>query len=129
MMEERKQVFRGLRTVIYGVTDLARAKDWYSRASGVDPYFDEPYYVGFNIGGCELGLDPNAPSTGAGGVTAYWGVANAADALAHMKALGAEVASEVNDVGEGIKVAAILDPFGNRVGIIENPHFDPAATA
>lgn len=118
----------GMRTVIYGVTDLAKAKAWYSAAFGIEPYFDEPYYVGFNVGGYELGLDPDAGSTGAGGCTAYWGVENADKALAHMESIGGAVHSPVNEVGEGIKVASILDPFGNHVGIIENPHFDTKAT-
>jgi predicted enzyme related to lactoylglutathione lyase len=120
-------MFRGLRTVIYGVTDLSRAKDWYAKAFAVPPYFDEPFYVGFNIGGYELGLDPNRPS-GGGGTTAYWGVPNADDAVDFLTSIGATVSSPVQDVGEGIKVATVLDPFGNLVGIIENPHFDPAAT-
>jgi len=128
-MSDDTRIFRGLRTVIYGVPDLERAKEWYSRAFGTKPYFDEPYYVGFNIGGYELGLDPNASSTGAGGVTAYWGVSNGEEAIAHMQSIGAEVASPLSDVGEGIKVASVLDPFGNHVGIIENPHFDSAATS
>jgi hypothetical protein len=66
---------------------------------------------------------------GAGGSTAYWGVANAEEAFAHMLAAGATESSKVADVGEGIKVATVLDPFGNKVGIIENPHFDPAAAS
>ena len=49
----------GLRTVNYHVTDLARAKAWYISALGKEPYFDEPFYVGFNVGGFELGLDPD----------------------------------------------------------------------
>jgi predicted enzyme related to lactoylglutathione lyase len=120
-------MFKGLRTVVYGVTDLDRAKEWYSSAFGVKPYFDEPFYVGFNIGGYELGLDPDAGATGAGGCTAYWGVDSATDALAHMESIGATVHNPVTEVGEGIKVATVLDPFGNHVGIIENPHFDPKA--
>ena len=71
-MTDTPAMFRGLRTVIYGVPDLAVAKDWYSKAFGTAPYFDEAFYVGFNIGGYELGLDPNSPS-GAGGTPAYWG--------------------------------------------------------
>ena len=122
------RVFKGLRTVIYGVTDLARAKEWYMSAFGVEPYFDMPFYVGFNIGGYELGLDPNAGASGAGGCTAYWGVKSAADAVAHMERIGATIHAPVNEVGDGIKVASVLDPFGNHVGIIENPHFDTSAT-
>ncbi len=127
-MSDEAGIFRGLRTVIYPVNDLGRAKEWYTKALGVEPYFDEPFYVGYNIGGYELGLDPNGGESGAGGSTAYWGVANADDALAQLVAGGATVASEVVEVGGGIKVAAVLDPFGNKVGIIENPHFDPSAT-
>ena len=117
--------FQGLRTVKYVVTDLARAKAWYADVFGVQPYFDEPYYVGFNIGGYELGLDPDVSTQrpGAGGATAYWGVADAAAALARLEALGAPVHEPLADVGGGIKVCAVLDPFGNVVGIIENPHF------
>jgi predicted enzyme related to lactoylglutathione lyase len=120
-------MFRGLRTVIYGVPDIAAAKEWYSKAFGTAPYFDEAFYVGFNIGGFELGLDPNSPS-GGGGTTAYWGVPNAQDAMEFMLTLGGTEEVAAHEVGEGIKVGTILDPFGNRVGIIENPHFDPSAT-
>lgn len=115
----------GLRTAIYHVPDLARAKQWYSRAFGVEPYFDEPFYVGFNIGGYELGLDPSTEGTkpGPGGSVAYWGVADAAKAVEQFTRAGATVKSAVHDVGEGIKVATVADPFGNLIGLIENPHF------
>jgi predicted enzyme related to lactoylglutathione lyase len=122
-------VFRGLRTAIYAVDDIARAKEWYTKALGVEPYFDEPFYVGFNVGGYELGLDPNAGASGAGGSTAYWGVANADEALAHMLSAGATVSSPAADVGGGIRVAVVLDPFGNPIGLIENPHFDVSAAS
>jgi predicted enzyme related to lactoylglutathione lyase len=122
---DRPRLFLGMRTVIYGAPDLAKAKEWYSSAFGIDPYFDEPFYVGFNVGGYELGLDPNAEA-GAGGTTAYWGVGNISDAVAHLQEIGAGVAMPPTEVGEGIKVAVVLDPFGNRLGIIENPHFDLA---
>jgi predicted enzyme related to lactoylglutathione lyase len=118
----------GLRTVIYHVPDLKRAKDWYSATFGVKPYFDEPFYVGFNIGGYELGLDPDTKNTkpGPGGAVAYWGVPNADAAVAHFQKAGATVRSAIQDVGEGIRVATIADPFGNIVGLIENPHFAAA---
>src|SRR5262249_57312097 len=66
----------GLRTVIYKVPDLQRAKQWYSTAFGVQPYFDQPFYVGFSVGGFELGLDPDTKGSkpGPGGSVAYWGV-------------------------------------------------------
>jgi predicted enzyme related to lactoylglutathione lyase len=118
-------VILGLRTVIYPATDLAQARDWYSRGFGTLPYFDEPFYVGFSIGGFELGLIPDG-SPGATGGLAYWGVADVAAEVARFeKDLGATVAEPVTDVGGGIRVATVLDPSGNRVGLIENPHFNP----
>jgi predicted enzyme related to lactoylglutathione lyase len=118
-------MIQGLRTVIYPAPDLARGKAWYTEALGKGPYFDEPYYVGFEVGGFELGLIPDG-EPGAAGSIAYWGVADAAAALARLKELGAEVRDDVMEVGGGIKVASVLDPFGNVFAVIENPHFDRA---
>lgn len=115
-------MIRGLRTVIYHVTDLAAAKAWYADVLDREPYFDQPFYVGFNVGGFELGLVPGG-TPGPGGTVAYWGVADAAAAVERLESLGAEVREALKDVGEGIKVAAVADPFGNTFGIIENPHF------
>jgi predicted enzyme related to lactoylglutathione lyase len=114
----------GLRTVIYAAPDLDKAKSFYSALLGVEPYFDETFYVGYNVGGFELGLDPNKEGSGDGGSLAYWGVADIDSALEHAKTLGATVSSEAQNVGEGIMVASILDPFGTKLGLIENPHFD-----
>ena len=57
----------GLRTAIYRADDIVRAKAWYTQVVGKAPYFDQPFYVGFNVGGFELGLDPNGKPGGAGG--------------------------------------------------------------
>jgi predicted enzyme related to lactoylglutathione lyase len=120
-----KANFQGLRTVIYPAPDLAKAKAWYSEVLGIEPYFDQPFYVGFNVGGYELGLDPDAasPPGGKGGGVAYWGVADVEAALRRLISLGAKERSGVQEVGEGIRVATVLDPFDNVLGIIENPHF------
>jgi predicted enzyme related to lactoylglutathione lyase len=115
----------GLRTAIYPVKDLAAAKNWYSQVTGQAPYFDQPFYVGFAVGGFELGLVPDG-EPGVAGAQPLWGVQNAEEALAVLLSLGASVLEPVTDVGAGIKVAAVADPFGNRLGIIENPHFNPA---
>lgn len=122
--------FKALMTAIYPVPNVARAKEWYAEAFQAQPYFDEPFYVGFNIGGYELGLVPNeAPlhEPGNRGVVAYWGVDDAPAAFAALIALGAKELSAVNDVGEGIQVAMVEDPFGNALGIIHNPHFGKTA--
>jgi predicted enzyme related to lactoylglutathione lyase len=119
------QPFLGLRTAIYPVDDLAKAKAWYSAVLETAPYFDEPFYVGFSVGGFELGLNPDTSKAkpGAAGVATYWGVTDADAALARLLALGAREHEGVQDVGGGIRVATVLDPFGNVLGIIENPHF------
>jgi predicted enzyme related to lactoylglutathione lyase len=117
-------MFQGLRTIIYQVADLARAKAWYSDAFGIQPYFDEPFYVGFNVGGYELGLHPNAGSIAVGNnTTTYWGVPNIESAHQRLLDRGATPREPITEVGEGIKVATVADPFGNLIGIIENPHF------
>jgi predicted enzyme related to lactoylglutathione lyase len=115
----------GLRTAIYPVNDLAGAKRWYEQVVGAKPYFDQPFYVGFSVGGFELGLLPSGVP-GTHGPQPLWGVASAAAELERLVALGATVIDPVADVGEGIKVAAVQDPFGNRFGIIENPNFRPS---
>jgi predicted enzyme related to lactoylglutathione lyase len=117
-------VFLGLRTVIYRVRDLVAAKAWYASAFATQPYFDEPFHVGFEIGGYELGLQPAGADLIVGtNVRTYWGVDNIEAAHAHMLAHGASPHEAIQEVGEGIKVAAVTDPFGNVVGLIENPHF------
>lgn len=58
-----KKSFLGLRTVGYKVGDIKKATAWYSEAFDIAPYFNEPFYVGFNIAGYELGLLPEDEPT------------------------------------------------------------------
>jgi predicted enzyme related to lactoylglutathione lyase len=118
-------VILGLRTAIYPTPDLAIGKDWYRQVLQRDPYFDEPYYVGFNVGGFELGLVPDSHPT-TSGVQAYWGVESVDAELERLEKLGARIHEPLKDVGGGILVASVLDPFGNQFCIIQNPHFKPA---
>jgi predicted enzyme related to lactoylglutathione lyase len=118
-------MFLGLRTAAYHVDDIERGKAWYTKVLGKEPYFDQPFYVGFNVGGYELGLQPTGgpQPNRADGAVAYWGVENAESQFKRLLELGATSHEPVQDVGEGIKVATVKDPFGNVLGIIENPHF------
>jgi len=117
-------MFHGLRTTIYQVSDLPQATEWYTQVLGFGPYFNQPFYVGFSVGGYELGLQANAPATGAvENVVAYWGVDDVEAALVRLTGLGAAVHAAPMDVGEGIIVATVRDPFGNVFGVIRNPHF------
>ena len=115
-------MIQGLRTVSYPVSDLDEGRAWYSWVLEREPHFDEPFYVGYEVGGFELGLVPDG-EPGSQGAVAYWGVANAEEAFARLREMGAEPRDPVTDVGGGIKVATVFDPFGNVFGIIENPAF------
>jgi len=117
-------MIQGLRTAVYKVADLEIAKEWYSDVLGVVPYFDELFYVGYNVGGYELGLDPDLDGVTVGNnVGIYWGVADANAFFAKLTSKGAKIDSEPREVGGGIIVASVFDPFGNVFGIIENSHF------
>jgi len=117
-------MLKGLRTVIYKVNDLERAKDWYTSLLGFGPYFDQPFYVGYSVGGYELGLDPDSDGAVRGdSPAAYWGVDDIVSVIEKLKSTGVEIASDAADVGGGIKVATVKDCCGNLVGLIENPHF------
>jgi predicted enzyme related to lactoylglutathione lyase len=119
-----KSEFLGLRTTIYTVPDIAKAKAWYAKVFNTQPYFDEPFYVGFNIGGFELGLTPQEGNVSNGeGVKTYWGVDNVQKVYRHLLENGATKHEEPADVGGDIVVATVKDPWGNIVGIIYNPHF------
>lgn len=116
---------QGLRTTIYKVGNLQEAKEWYTKAFQKAPYFDEPFYVGFNIGGYELGLDPEQEDKGekASSVVAYWGVENIQEEYDRLLAIGAKAATSPMNVGGPIMVATVKDPWGNLIGIIHNPVF------
>lgn len=111
-------MLQGLRTVVYHVNDLAAATAFYTNVVGAPPYFNEPFYVGFKVGGYELGLLPDKE-----GVCTYWGTSDIVAEHARLLAAGASANDAIADVGEGIKTATVIDPFGNVIGIIENPHF------
>jgi predicted enzyme related to lactoylglutathione lyase len=119
-------MIKGLRTVKYPVSDLGKAKAWFAEVFGTAPYFDQPFYVGFAIGGFELGLVPDG-TPGTTGSVVYWGVDDIEAEFARILALGATEHEAIQDVGEEIRVAELKDPFGNVLGLIHNPLFDPAA--
>lgn len=115
----------GLRTTIYKVADINSAKEWYAKAFETQPYFDEPFYVGFNIAGYELGLQPEENPTveKADSVATYWGVNEVEPEFKRILELGATAHEQPEEVGGGIIVATVKDPWGNLIGLIYNPHF------
>lgn len=123
---EGTRLFRSLGTVVYRVKDLQKARAWYSDVLGARPYFDEPFYVGFRIGGQELGLDPDVKGVIKGNnQPAYWDVSNVKAAMKVLIDKGAKPDQKPQDVGGGVIVASVIDPFGNTIGIIEKPAEKP----
>jgi predicted enzyme related to lactoylglutathione lyase len=114
-------VLQGLRTVIYPSSDLGAATAWWSQLLGIEPYFKEPFYVGYNVGGYELGLLPNADL--ADGALTYWGVEDVPAAVAAACAHGATEHTPAAEVGDGIVTATVTTPAGHILGLIFNPHF------
>lgn len=114
-----------MRTAIYKVSDIDQAKKWYADVFETQPYFDEPFHVGFNIAGYELGLQPeesptsDKPET----VLAYWGVDDVESEYNRMLSLGATQHESPTNVGGEIVVGSVKDPWGNIIGLIYNPEF------
>ncbi len=119
-----KQIL-GLRTTVYKVGDITKAREWYSKAFEVKPYFDQPFYVGFNIGGYELGLQPEEGQTKnkTKSVIAYWGVNDINKVYNHLLSIGAKENDKPENVGGSIITATVVDPWGNIIGLIYNPDF------
>ena len=124
-MSDNKSLMLGLRTTIYMVENVIEATEWYSKAFGTKPYFDEPFYVGFNISGYELGLQPENrdKKLKTENVFSYWGVEDIQKVYKHLIDLGATKHEEPNNVGGEIMVASVYDPWNNIIGIIYNPYF------
>lgn len=115
----------GLRTTIYKVGDIESAKNWYASAFKTGPYFDEPFYVGFNIGGYELGLQPEETPTidKVESVVSYWGVEDIHSVYSNFVAAGATENEKPYNVGGDLMTATVKDPWGNVIGLIYNPYF------
>ncbi|MBT8232011.1 MAG: VOC family protein [Saprospiraceae bacterium] len=122
-MEGQKTL--GLRTCIYKVPNLEEAKQWYTKAFNQTPYFDEPFYIGFNIAGYELGLllEEATNDKKTKNVLTYWGVEDIDQIYNHFLSCDAKAFEAPNNVGGDIMVAGVEDPWGNLIGLIYNPHF------
>lgn len=116
---------KGLRTAIYKVGDLNAAKEWYTKVFNNKPYFDQPFYVGFDVEGYELGLVPDdEPVTiKSSNVLVYWGVDDIQKEFDRLLTQGAFSFEKPENVGGEIMVATVKDPWGNVLGIIFNPDF------
>ncbi len=109
-----------MRTVIYPVKDLARAKTLYGKLLGVAPYADEAYYVGIRVGDQEVGLDLHGHSKGMTGPLGYWHVDDIKASLKSLLDAGAETQQAITDVGGGKLIASVKDADGNVIGLIQS---------
>ncbi|WP_369379435.1 VOC family protein [Streptomyces sp. cg36] len=109
----------GLKTIIYPVKDIDRAKAMFGGLLGVEPVMDEPYYVQYNAAGQEIGLDPNGHGKGMTGPVPYWHVADINQTVAVLLDAGAESLQDVQDVGGGRLTATVRDADGNVIGLVQ----------
>lgn len=110
-----------LRTIVHPVTDLAAAKAFYGTLLGVAPAVDQPYYVGYEIGGLHVGLDPNGRAQGLTAPVGYWHVDDIEATIERLVAAGARVRQPAREVGGGRRVATLEDADGNAIGLLQDP--------
>jgi predicted enzyme related to lactoylglutathione lyase len=111
---------QGIRTVLFPVTDMERAKALYTALLGQPPQTDGPYYVGFDVAGDHIGLLPGGGPQGYTSPVGFWHVSDIEAKLAEMTAAGAKVKEPTNDVGGGRLVATVTDLDGNVLGLIQD---------
>jgi predicted enzyme related to lactoylglutathione lyase len=123
-------MLRGLATVSFWAADLAAAKKWYAELLGIEPYFERPGYAEFRLGDYqhELGLidsryAPDPSATGPSGAVVYWHVDDVTATLEKLRSMGANEHEPPTDRGAGFITASVVDPFGNILGIMYNPHY------
>ncbi len=121
---------RGLANVSYWADDWTAAKDWYSNLIGFEPYFLRDGYAEWRLGDDldELGLidnryRPAGTNRGPGGVVVYWHVDDVHGMFNHLLTMGATEHERPADRGEGFVTATVIDPFGNILGVMYNPHY------
>ena len=109
----------GIKTLVFPVTDLARAKTAFGQLLGVEPYADQPYYVGFKVNGQDVGLDPNGHRSGMTGPVAYLHVEDIQKSMQVLLDAGGETQGEVRDVGNGRLIVTVKDADGNAIGLLQ----------
>ncbi len=108
---------QGVRTVIYPVKDITKAKALFQELLGIEPYADAPYYVGFKVGNQDIGLDPHGHQEG---MTVYYHVDDIQQSLQSLLDAGSRILQEIKDVGGGRRIASVKDAGGNIIGLIQD---------
>lgn len=108
---------KGVKTILYPVKDMTQAKALFRKFLGIEPYADQPYYVGFKIGDQDIGLVPNNPEAG---MTAFYHVDDIKNSLQILLDAGAVIIQDVKNVGGGRLIASAKDVDGNLIGLVQN---------
>jgi predicted enzyme related to lactoylglutathione lyase len=111
----------GMRTIIFPVSDLDRAKAVFTALFGAAPSMDAPYYVQFDVDGLQVGLDPNGSKQGLPGPVPYWSVDDIEKSLQSLTEAGAQQLQAPRDVGGGMLIASVTDADGNPIGLKQEP--------
>jgi predicted enzyme related to lactoylglutathione lyase len=108
---------KGIKIILYPVKDINQSKTLFRKFLGVDPYADQPYYVGFKINDQDIGLVPNNPE---GGVAAFYNVDDIKNSLQILLDAGAQIIQDIKNVGEERLIASVKDKDGNIIGLVQN---------
>jgi predicted enzyme related to lactoylglutathione lyase len=126
----KSQILKGLSTVSFFAIDHQKAVKWYSDFLEIEPYFNMPGYSEFRIGDYqhELGIidskfAPENMSVKPAGAIVFWHVDNLQTTLDRLLSMGAVEFAPITDRGEGFVTVSVVDPFGNILGIMQNPHY------
>lgn len=131
----KTQTLRGMATVSFWADDVKAAREWYTELLGVTPYFERPdagnpSYIEFRFGDLqhELGIidrkfSPKGASSGPGGAVLFWHVDDINATLQRLLSMGAKEYEPLIHREAGFITASVVDPFGNVLGIMYNPHY------
>ena len=108
---------QGIKTVLYPVKDMKQATTLFSKFLGVDPYAEQPYYVGFKVEGQDIGLVPNNPE---GAVAAFYHVDDIKNSLQILTGGGANIIQDIKNVGGERLVATVKDKDNNIIGLVQD---------
>jgi predicted enzyme related to lactoylglutathione lyase len=127
---------RGFSTISFWADDVPAAVAWYTEFLGVEPYFmrpgpdGRPAYVEFRIGDyqAELGIidrgyQPAGAAAEPGGAVMHWHVDDVHAAVERLLSMGAKEYQPITPREAGFVTAAVVDPFGNVLGVMYNPHY------
>jgi uncharacterized glyoxalase superfamily protein PhnB len=140
--EERTMSLRGFSTISFWAEDVGAAAAWYAEFLGFDPYFERSgpegnlAYAEFRIGDYqnELGIidrryhpSQDATDTTAiepGGAVMHWHVDDLGGTVERLLSMGATEYQRITARGDsGFVTASVVDPFGNVLGVMTNPHY------